>query len=152
MSSDPDDVPSPIDLRSMADSRDWADSAMLKRPWREEFFHRIAQELACLDGSPCTVLELGSGPGFLAQRILEALSSVDYIALDFSASMHTLAKECLGDRSRMVPKHDRPIPRKTNALRAGARSALICGRSLLESVGRPQRVRNLQVARPARGD
>ena len=103
MSSDPDiDVPSPIDLRSMVDARDWTDSAMLKRPWREEFFHRIAQELACLDGSPCTVLELGSGPGFLAQWILEALSSVDYIALDFSASMHTLAKECLGDRSRRV--------------------------------------------------
>ena len=55
-------------------------------------------------------------------------------------------------RWRMVPKHDRPIPRKTNALRAGARSALICGLSLLESAGRPQRVRNLQVSRPARGE
>ena len=102
MSSDPKDVPSPIDLRSMADARDWVDSAMLKRPWREEFFHRIAQELAGLDGSGCTVLELGSGPGFLAQRILEALSSVDYIALDFSASMHALAKERLGDQARRV--------------------------------------------------
>ena len=38
--------------------------------------------------------------------------------------------------ARMVPKHDRPIPRKTNALRAGARSASICGLSLLESAGR----------------
>ena len=83
MSGDPDDVPSAIDLRSMADARDWAASAMLKRPWREEFFRRIAQELAGLDGSGCTVLELGSGPGFLAQRILAALSPVDYIALDF---------------------------------------------------------------------
>ena len=103
MYSDPAvDIPSPIDLRSMVDARDWADSAMPKRPWRREFFHRIAEELGCLDGSPCTVLELGSGPGFLAQRILEALSSVNYIALDFSASMHNLAKERLGDRSRGV--------------------------------------------------
>jgi len=32
-----EDVPSPIDLRSMHDAREWAASAMIKRPWREDF-------------------------------------------------------------------------------------------------------------------
>ena len=48
-----------------------------------------------------------------------------------------------GRDHRSVPKHERPISSKTNALRADARSALVCGRSLLESAGCPQKVRRL---------
>lgn len=46
-----------------------------------------------------SVLELGSGPGFLAQRILEALPHATYTALDFSPAMHALAQERLGGLS-----------------------------------------------------
>lgn len=90
------DVPSPIDLRKMNDARDWAETAMVKRPYREEFFKTIAQELGSLNSGNLSVLELGSGPGFLALRILETLHTASYVALDFSPSMHALAKERLG--------------------------------------------------------
>jgi cyclopropane fatty-acyl-phospholipid synthase-like methyltransferase len=96
---DPDslgDVPSPIDLRKMDDARHWAETAMVKRPYREEFFQTIAQELGLLYPHGLAVLELGSGPGFLALRILEKLHTAAYVALDFSSSMHALAKERLG--------------------------------------------------------
>jgi SAM-dependent methyltransferase len=92
----PPDIPSPIDLRKIDDARDWAKSAMEKRPWRTEFFRSIARELVQLNAANLSVLELGSGPGFLARHLLEALPSVAYVALDFSPAMHELAKEHLG--------------------------------------------------------
>ena len=94
------DVPSPIDLRQMADARGWADEAMVKRPWRLEFFAEFAQALAA--GKARHVLELGSGPGFLARFLLDALPQLDYTALDFSPAMHVLAAQRLGEASSRV--------------------------------------------------
>ena len=91
-----EDVPSPIDLRSMHDAREWATTAMMKRPWREQFFQRFIVELRALNRNSMRVLELGSGPGFLAQRILEAIPGVECTLLDFSPAMHELARERLG--------------------------------------------------------
>lgn len=69
---------------------------MAKRPSREEFFRTFAQELANTGAEELSVLELGSGPGFLAQSILRALPHVHYTALDYSPAMHELAHERLG--------------------------------------------------------
>ena len=96
------DVPSPIDLRQMSDARAWEASAMTKRPWRTEFFDRFAREIARSTSSPCRVLELGSGPGFLAECLLRALPTVEYVALDFSAAMHELARVRLGELASRV--------------------------------------------------
>jgi cyclopropane fatty-acyl-phospholipid synthase-like methyltransferase len=99
------DVPSPIDLKSMADAEAWAGSAMVQRPYREEFFRAFVEQLRLLCSMPSNVLELGSGPGFLAQRILEAFPLVEYTALDFSPAMHVLAQvrlQPLGTRVRWI--------------------------------------------------
>ena len=96
MSDEPVDVPSPIDLKNLTDAEAWADSAMVKRPYREEFFRAFVQQLLPRCSMPSSVLELGSGPGFLAQRILEACPLVEYTALDFSPAMHVLARTRLG--------------------------------------------------------
>jgi ubiquinone/menaquinone biosynthesis C-methylase UbiE len=88
------DVPSPIDLRDPKDAARWAASAMVKRPWRAEFFARIAGEVARLPRR--NILELGSGPGFLAEAILRSVTDVRYTLLDFSQAMHELAAERLG--------------------------------------------------------
>ncbi len=85
------DVPSPIDLRLPRDAADWENTALAKRPWRTEFFQSFA-DLIGLDSSECNVLELGSGPGFLAQHILERLPNVKMTLLDFSPAMHELAR------------------------------------------------------------
>lgn len=92
----PNDVPSPIDLRLMSDAQDWEQTAMVKRPWRSEFFSCFANQIA---GSSLTInrlLELGSGPGFLAKCLLESTDHFTYTLLDFSPAMHSLAKERLG--------------------------------------------------------
>ena len=93
------DVPSPIDLRLMEDARPWAETALAKRPARPEIFDAFAREIG-RDG--VRVLELGSGPGFLADHLLRALPGLRYVALDFSPAMHQLAAERLGERGARV--------------------------------------------------
>jgi ubiquinone/menaquinone biosynthesis C-methylase UbiE len=81
------------------------DKAMKRRPWREEFFRTITKELCRQNVRALTVLELGSGPGFLAQRVLESSPTVAYAALDFSLPMHMLARErlvALADRVQFL--------------------------------------------------
>lgn len=91
------DIPSPIDLRNMADAQEWEQSAMIKRPWRNEFFSSICSEIATAPVPVHRVLELGSGPGFLAKALLESLSGITCTLLDFSPAMHVLAKARLGN-------------------------------------------------------
>jgi len=98
-----DDVPTTVDFRRSQHAREWAESAMSLRPWRAEFFDAFAsviKEAPTTQG--CRVLELGSGPGFLAQRLLESIPGLAYVAVDFSCAMHELAKERLGKLASCV--------------------------------------------------
>lgn len=91
------DIPSPIDLRLMRDAREWEETAMSKRPWRTEFFEAFASEIRSLGPNGQRILELGSGPGFLAEHLLlREVPSIEYVALDFSQAMHDLAAQRLG--------------------------------------------------------
>lgn len=92
------EIPDNVDFQNPAEARAWTEKAA-QRPWREEFFRLFAKELASTAAEELSVLELGSGPGFLAQRILEVLPHVHYTALDFSPTMHALAHARLGGLS-----------------------------------------------------
>ena len=100
------DVPSPIDLRDPRDAREWERTAQ-ERPGRAEIFRAFGDELLSLAKSDAVVLELGSGPGFLATYILDALPDVRMTLLDFSAAMHDLARSRIGPaatRARFVER------------------------------------------------
>ena len=96
---DPRDVPSPIDLRLDSDARQWAASAMVKRPWRTQFFDKIAEHIP---PGPVRILDVGSGPGFLAERLLQVRLAIQYVAVDYSLAMHALAGERLGPAAKRV--------------------------------------------------
>jgi ubiquinone/menaquinone biosynthesis C-methylase UbiE len=100
-----DDVPSPIDLRTSKHAQEWAASAMLARPWREHFFRQFVAEVALLGRGTLRILERGSGPGFLAEKILAAVPGIHYTMLDFSPAMHELARQRLGP----LMQHVRPL-------------------------------------------
>jgi cyclopropane fatty-acyl-phospholipid synthase-like methyltransferase len=86
-----DDVPSPIDLRDPVTAARWAAEANRTRPYRNEILERMAKELR--DAGPASsLLELGSGPGFLAEALLESVPVGSYTLLDFSDAMHDLAR------------------------------------------------------------
>lgn len=92
----PLDVPSPIDLKDPQTAREWAAAALERRPARPVFFEAHSQVLRQRFAGPCRVLELASGPGFLAQHVLSALPEVQMLLLDNSLAMHELARERLG--------------------------------------------------------
>lgn len=92
-----DDVPSPIDFQRADHARDWAQSANTVRPWRAEFFAAFVGLIAgARPAGACRVLDLGCGPGFLAELLLQSNAHLRYVGLDFSPTMHDLARQRLG--------------------------------------------------------
>jgi SAM-dependent methyltransferase len=81
---------------------DWAKVADQKRPWRAEIRDHIAAIVATLP-QRARVLELGSGPGFLAHRVLDRCPSIQtYTLLDFSNHMLGLSRERLSAFSAAI--------------------------------------------------
>lgn len=105
------DVPSPIDFHDLDAARAWTQETVARKPYRAEFFDAFARALdAC--SSVVSVLELGSGPGHLAEQILLRTSVSTYTLLDFSAAMHDLARErvaVFADRVRFVQADFRDV-------------------------------------------
>ena len=90
-----DDVPYGDDWDSAAVVARWAAAADKKRPWRAQIREYIADRVARV--APGTrVIELGSGPGFLAERVLQRCPHLaSYTLLDFSDHMMALSRERL---------------------------------------------------------
>jgi SAM-dependent methyltransferase len=95
------DVPSPINWQSPNDVAEWERTAQT-RPGRAEMFESFGHELRAFGNTSATVLELGSGPGFLAAFLLDALPALRLTLMDFSAPMHDLARARLGPRAAQV--------------------------------------------------
>jgi ubiquinone/menaquinone biosynthesis C-methylase UbiE len=90
------DVPSPIDLRDPGDAATWAAEADAKRPWRAELRRAIAELVREAAPPPRHVLELGAGPGLLAEAVLQACPVERYVALDFSPPMLAMCRRRVG--------------------------------------------------------
>ena len=89
------DVPYGNDWDSAAEVAAWAEAADRKRPWRSQLRDHIAGRVAMLPPG-ARVLELGSGPGFLAHRVLQQCPHLgNYTLLDFSEPMLALSQDRL---------------------------------------------------------
>ncbi|HXS16825.1 MAG TPA: ankyrin repeat domain-containing protein, partial [Polyangiaceae bacterium] len=95
------DVVSAINLRDAEDARKWAAQAEI-HPHRAPFRALFSATLKARVPRPRRILELGSGPGWLAERLLTDLELDEYICFDFSEPMHTLARARLGDRDNVT--------------------------------------------------
>lgn len=94
------DYTGPHDYFDPAYVNDWTSVANTKRPFRVEFFEAIVSELADLRVS--RVLDVGSGPGFLAECVLAGSNVGSYHLFDFSPYMLELSRARLqkaGDRA-----------------------------------------------------
>ena len=70
--------------------REWERVANSRRPHRAEFFDAIVKELSALDRPK--VLDVGSGPGFLAEQVLSRCDVASYHLFDFSPFMIELSR------------------------------------------------------------
>jgi len=88
----------------MSDAQEWERNAM-QRPYRLDFFEAFFTELCKVDCHSMNILELGSGPGFLAEYLLAKRSDITISLLDNSLAMHQLAKKRLNkylDRVKFI--------------------------------------------------
>ncbi|MEQ9209105.1 MAG: class I SAM-dependent methyltransferase [Pseudomonadales bacterium] len=104
MLAGPIDIPSPIDFQLMRDARDWESKAM-DRPFRLRMFEQFSE---CIAASSATqLLDLGSGPGFLAKHLCNRNSDIFITLLDYSKVMHELSRNRLAghlDRVKFVTR------------------------------------------------
>lgn len=96
ITEDDEDLPYGENFHDEGEARAWADAAGRKRPWRQGIFEHFAAAVMESGVSAPRILELGSGPGFLAHHVLERCPIVTcYTCLDFSKPMLALSRERL---------------------------------------------------------
>src|ERR687885_538106 len=83
--------------------QEWEGIANSKRPFRLQFFELFAAEILPLIEP--RILELGSGPGFLAEHILKRCPVAAYHLFDFSPHMLELSRARLADFGDQVCFH-----------------------------------------------
>ena len=90
------DVPPGVDFLDAEQAHAWVASCELDKPWRLPMRSRFVELIATLPPN-ARVLELGSGPGLLAECILEHCTNVaSYTLLDFSEHMLRLSRDRVG--------------------------------------------------------
>lgn len=72
--------------------KEWAERFSIS-PARRQLFENIAGLLKAHTRDNALVVELGTGPGFLAEFILEKCPKIDYVGIDFSREMFEIAGE-----------------------------------------------------------
>jgi SAM-dependent methyltransferase len=94
---DDEDLPYGENFHDDAQAAAWADAASRKRPWRPLIFDHFVTAITESSVTAPRVLELGSGPGFLAEHVLDRCPAVGrYTLLDFSMPMIRLSQGRLG--------------------------------------------------------
>jgi SAM-dependent methyltransferase len=97
------EVPSDHDFFDPAYVKQWTDSIIRYRPERQQLFKVFAAEAARINKGGLSVLELGCGPGFLAEALLQNCRIARYTLVDFSPQMLELS------RSRLAVFKDRTV-------------------------------------------
>lgn len=89
------DVPPGVDFLDPAQVETWVAASEVDKPWRmpmRDLFVRLIQDLP----AGAHVLEVGSGPGLLAQAILASCPTLaSYTLLDFSPAMLAASRQRL---------------------------------------------------------
>jgi len=89
------EVPSDHDFFDPAYVKHWSDSIARYRPERQKLFKAFTAEIRRIDRDHLSVLELGCGPGFLAEALLENCHISRYLLVDFSPHMLDLSRKRL---------------------------------------------------------
>lgn len=97
------EVPSDHDFFDPAYVKQWSDSIIRYRPERQQLFNVFAAEANRIKKDALSVFELGCGPGFLAEALLQNYRLARYTLVDFSPQMLQLS------RSRLARFKDRTV-------------------------------------------
>ncbi len=80
---------------SLQKAKRWENSIIENGFYREHFFQQIVKEMSILSDGPLSILEVGSGPGHLAERVMKSIKVEKYALFDLSESMNYIASQRL---------------------------------------------------------
>lgn len=89
------EVPSDHDFFDPLYVKRWIAAVARYRPERQQLFKAFAAEAAHINKETISVLELGCGPGFLAEVLLQNSNIARYALVDFSPYMLELSRQRL---------------------------------------------------------
>ena len=122
------EVPSDHDFFDPAYVKHWSDSIIRYRPERKQVFKAFAAEAARMNKPALSVFELGCGPGFLAEALLENCDIARYTLGDFSPQMLDLS------RKRLAKFKDKTVFIQLNFKEANWTDAVSAGFDLVVSL------------------
>lgn len=122
------EVPSDHDFFDPAYVKHWSDSILRYRPERKHVFHAFAAEAARMNKPGLSVFELGCGPGFLAEALLQNCDIAHYTLGDFSPQMLDLS------RTRLAKFKDKTVFIQLNFKEANWTDAVPAGFDLVVSL------------------
>lgn len=122
------EVPSDHDFFDPAYVKHWSDSIIRYRPERKQLFKAFAAEAKRMNKPVLSVFELGCGPGFLAEALLENCDIGRYMLGDFSPQMLDLS------RQRLAKFKDKTVFIQLNFKEANWTDAVPAGFNLVVSL------------------
>jgi SAM-dependent methyltransferase len=91
------EVPSDHDFFDPGYVKKWTESIVRYRPERQQLFKAFAAQAVQMEKEPLSLLELGCGPGFLAEQLLHRCKISRYTLVDFSPHMLELSRKRLAE-------------------------------------------------------
>jgi ubiquinone/menaquinone biosynthesis C-methylase UbiE len=82
-------------MNNFKKAQEWEKRMIEKGHYREHFFKIFAEQINKLFNMPVSILEIGSGPGHLAERLIQTNKVKKYTLFDLSKSMHQIASKRL---------------------------------------------------------
>jgi SAM-dependent methyltransferase len=122
------EVPSDHDFFDPAYVKHWTESISRYRPERNRLFEVFAAEAARIKKGALSVFELGCGPGFLAEVLVENCQIARYTLVDFSPQMLELS------RSRVAKFQDRTVFIQADFKKANWAAGIDAGFDLIVSL------------------
>jgi SAM-dependent methyltransferase len=122
------EVPSDHDFFDPAYVKHWTESISRYRPERKRLFEVFAAEAERIEKGALSVFELGCGPGFLAEALLENCEIARYTLVDFSPQMLDLS------RSRLKKFQDRTVFIQADFKKTNWESGIRAGFDLIVSL------------------
>ena len=93
---------SSVNLESLKEAEEWEEKMIRTGLYRDHFFDAFSSQIEKLFDEPPSILEIGSGPGHLAERILGANKVKSYTLFDLSESMNHIASKRLQKHQSIV--------------------------------------------------
>ncbi len=127
--------------------REWvenyANTVTDRRPERIEMFDHIVAQIGLLDKPTASIVELASGPGLLAEKILDELPGVQYLELDYSEEMNRFAENATAKHeSRRAFCHIDLLAESWDDILPGDHDAIISNMAL-HDLGTPELVESI---------